>query len=251
MEEIVLASASPRRRELLTQIGIVHRVVPSLKEEVIQGSCPIEIVQNLARQKAEDVASNLQIPGRLVLGADTVVVFEDQILGKPLDDEEAFRMLSSLQGNTHQVYTGVAFCVWQEVTAGAELSGKAEDMAAGAWVSGKAEDTAAEVWVSGKEEDTPAVSLAEGKAGKLVTHIFYEETKVEVYPMTEEEIRAYLKTGDGKDKAGSYGIQGPFGAYIKGIQGDYYNVVGLPIGRVYQELKGFARYSEQAKRSVE
>ena len=190
MEDIILASASPRRRELLAQIGITHRVAPSLKEEVIQGSCPVEIVQNLARQKAEDVALALQVPGKLVLGADTVVVFADQILGKPVEDEDAFRMLKSLQGNTHQVYTGVAFCVWE-------------------------------------------------KAGRLVTHTFYEETKVEVYSMTEEEIRAYIKTGDCKDKAGGYGIQGAFGAYMKGIEGDYYNVVGLPIGRVYQELKKF------------
>lgn len=193
MEEIILASASPRRRELLMQIGIAHRVFPSLKEEIIQGSSPMEIVQNLARQKAEDAALTFRLTDKLVLGADTVVVWDNQILGKPLDDEDAFRMLKGLQGNTHQVYTGVAF-------------------------------------VYLKKEASKGVE-------QLQSHMFYEETKVQVYPMSDEEIRAYIATSEGKDKAGSYGIQGAFAAYIKGIEGDYYNVVGLPVGRVYQELK--------------
>ncbi|MGN0307083.1 MAG: Maf family protein [Lachnospiraceae bacterium] len=185
-EEIILASASPRRRELLSQIGIAYRVVPSQVEEILEGNSPMEIVQNLARQKAEDVALSLKLPEKLVLGADTVVVHDNQILGKPMDNEDAFRMLKGLQGNVHQVYTGVALVKYRET---------------------------------------------------LESYVFYEETRVYVYPMTDEEIQAYIDSLDGRDKAGGYGIQGPFAAYIQGIEGDYYNVMGLPIGRLYQELK--------------
>ncbi len=192
IEEIILASASPRRRELLEQIGFVYRVMPSLKEEKAEGENPAEIVQNLARQKAEDIAAQVKLPGKLVLGADTVVVWKNQIIGKPANREDAFLMLKNLQGDTHQVYTGVAF----------------------SWMD---------------------------REGKIKTHTFYEETGVEVYPMSDEEIQAYIASGHSDDKAGAYGIQGSFGAYIKGISGDYYNVVGLPIGRVYQEMKKFCR----------
>ncbi|MGN0304601.1 MAG: Maf family protein [Lachnospiraceae bacterium] len=188
MEDIILASASPRRRELLEQIGIPYRVMPSFKEEKIEGDTPPEIVQRLARGKAEDVAIAMNLAGKLVLGADTIVVWNNQILGKPKSEEEAFHTLSDLQGNTHQVYTGVAL-----------------------------------MYVDAE--------------GRLQGSSFYEETQVEVYSMSEEEIRAYLATKDYADKAGAYGIQGAFGAYIKGIRGEYSNVVGLPVGRLYQELK--------------
>ncbi len=192
MEEIILASASPRRRELLEQIGIFYRVMASTKEEKAEGDSPQLIVQSLARQKAEDIAGQIKEPGKLVLGADTIVVWKGQILGKPADHEDARTMLKKLQGNRHQVFTGVAFSRMN-------------------------------------------------KEGKIQTHTFYEVTEVEVYPMSEEEILAYIASGHSDDKAGAYGIQGSFGAYIKGIKGDYYNVVGLPVGRVYQELKKMRR----------
>lgn len=187
MKPIILASASPRRRELLTQIGIEYEVIPSKKEEVITSNIPNIIVQELARQKAEDIVLKENREGVIVLGADTIVALNGEVMGKPENEEDAYRMLSGLQNNVHQVYTGVAFSYL--------------------------------------------------KAGKVLSHVFYEETKVFVYPMTEEEIRSYISSKDCMDKAGSYGIQGAFAAYIKGIEGDYNNVVGLPIGRVYQELK--------------
>ena len=190
MEEIILASASPRRRELLEQIGFFYRVMPSEKEEKAEGDSPAEIVQSLARQKAEDVAGRVKLPDKLVLGADTVVVWNNEILGKPANRQDAFIMLKNLQGDIHEVYTGVAFSRMD-------------------------------------------------REGKIRTHTFYEVTKVEVYPMSDEEIQAYIASGHSDDKAGAYGIQGSFGAYIKSITGDYYNVVGLPIGRVYQEMKKF------------
>ena len=187
MNSIILASASPRRRELLTQIGIKYEVIPSKMEEVITSTVPKLVVQELAKQKAEDIASTRIEDGSIVLGADTVVALDGEIMGKPSDEEDAYQMISKLQNNVHQVYTGVA--------------------------------------------------ISYRKDGEIVSHTFYEETEVYVYPMTEKEIRDYISTGDCMDKAGSYGIQGTFAAYIKGIKGDYNNVVGLPVGRVYQELK--------------
>lgn len=188
MKSIILASASPRRKELLAQIGVEYEVIPSNTEEIITSTIPHEIVMELAKQKAEDVVRKVNISGKIVLGADTIVAYEDKVMGKPANEEEAFAMISMLENATHQVYTGVSLS-YLDVN------------------------------------------------GKLVSHVFYEKTDVVVYPMTTEEIWAYIKTKDCMDKAGSYGIQGAFAAYIEGIKGDYNNVVGLPIGRVYQELK--------------
>ena len=206
MDSIILASASPRRRELLSQIGIEYEVIPSKKEEVVTSTVPTEIVMELAKQKAEEIVVQLKQPGKIVLGADTIVAQNSEVMGKPVDEKDAFSMISKLQDNTHQVYTGVC------------LSYMKED-------------------------------------GTISSHAFYEETEVVVYPMTEEEIWKYIKTNsfsnnskiskwdknrepyECEDKAGAYGIQGPFAAYIHGIHGDYNNVVGLPVGRVYHELK--------------
>ena len=187
MKRIILASQSPRRRELLTQIGLKFEVIPSTVEEVITSINPVEVVQELAQQKARDVA---EVAGRemakdslLVIGADTIVVYEGKILGKPEDKEDAVRMLTMLQGKEHSVYTGVAL-------------------------------------LSGEQEI-----------------VFAEETRVQMCPMTPEEILWYVNTGEPMDKAGAYGIQGLCARFIRQIQGDYNNVVGLPVGRIYQELK--------------
>ena len=184
--KIILASASPRRRELLTQIGVNFAVQPACGEEVITGSNPEEVVKELSGQKSEEVAKMQQEGDWLVIGADTVVSCDSRILGKPKDEADAFVMLSMLQGHTHEVYTGVTL-YWS---------------------------------VNGKEQ-------------KLT---FAEQTKVTMYAMTAEEIRSYIKTGEPMDKAGSYGIQGKCAAFIEKISGDYNNVVGLPVARIYQEL---------------
>lgn len=186
MKPIVLASGSPRRRELLTQIGLEYTVIPSKKEEQLRFTQPDEIVMDLSRQKAEDIADQVA-PGTIVIGADTVVALDGEILGKPHTPDKAVKMLSRLQGRSHQVYTGVTILE-----------------------KGEAEDS-------------------------FIT--FSEKTEVHIYPMSEEEIRRYVASGDPLDKAGAYGIQGAFAAYVQGITGDYYNVMGLPIGRLYQELK--------------
>lgn len=193
-KNIVLGSASPRRRELLQQIGMEFTIVTSDCEEKITKIVPSEVVQELALMKAKDVFSKinredvgLDKSEVLVIGADTIVSMEGEILGKPHSKKNAISMLNHLQGKTHQVYTSVSF-VWEE-------------------------------------------------NGEVLTHTFFECTDVEVLPMTKEEVAYYVSLNTCMDKAGAYGIQNEFACYVKGIKGDYNNVVGLPIGRVYQELK--------------
>lgn len=190
-KRIILGSASPRRRELLSQIGVEYEVRVSEKEEVYKSSDPKEIVKELALMKAENVASELAEDEKkdlAVLGADTIVALDGKVLGKPADEQEAARMLASLQGNTHQVYTGTALLIYD----------------------------------------------SRGER-RVISHA--EETKVIVHSMTEEEIAAYTATKEPLDKAGAYGIQGRFAAHIDRIEGDYYNVVGLPVSYIYQRLK--------------
>ena len=186
MRKIILASASPRRRELLEQIGAVFEVCPSNAEEIMTSSVPREVVQELSRCKGSEVFERTS-GDVLVIGADTVVAFQDSILGKPADAAMARDMLLRLQGNTHQVYTGVTLLLRQ--------------------------------------------------GGPGTPKSFYEKTEVVFYPMTGEEIDAYVRTGEPMDKAGAYGIQGKSAVFVEKIDGDYSNVVGLPLARLYQELK--------------
>ena len=199
MSQMILASASPRRKELLEQIGAEFVICPAKGEEVITETDPSAVVMELSRQKAEEVAYGVLIYNEqhadlttpqdiLVIGADTVVAYENQILGKPKDEEDARRMLTMLSGKTHSVYTGLTF-----------------------------------VFID--------------KEGRTGEHCFFEKTDVCMYPLKEEEIDRYIQSGDPMDKAGSYGIQGRFAIHIKEIRGDYNNVVGLPVARLYQELQ--------------
>lgn len=197
----ILASASPRRKELLKKTGISFEVIPSSIEEKITKTAPSDIVMELAAQKARAVFESLR-PGTAkdpvsgavsgdpedltVIGADTIVVYQSEILGKPVDKAEAYDMLSMLADRTHQVYTGV--------------------------------------------------SLIVRKQGETAVNTFCEKTDVTFYPVHRDDLRAYVESGDPLDKAGAYGIQGDFAIHVKEIRGDYNNVVGLPIGRLYQEL---------------
>ena len=191
--KVVLASASPRRKELLEQIGIIPDIRPSAVEEEKNEEEPSKLVENLSYIKAADVASRCEA-GTLVIGADTVVAVcqkgEERpvILGKPGNAENAGNMIRQIQGHVHQVYTGVTVILCQE-------------------------------------------------AGSYAESTFSEKTDVEVYDMEDGEIAAYVSTGEPLDKAGAYGIQGSFAAYIRGIHGDYTNVVGLPLGRLCHEIK--------------
>ena len=188
MRKIILASASPRRRELLAAAGVIFQVCAADGEETITSDKPEEIVRELSEQKATAVALNFDMEeGTVVIGADTIVSYNNEILGKPVDESDAFKTLKMLQGNIHQVYTGVTVLI--------KKNGKWEDIS------------------------------------------FSESTDVSFYPVSDEEIRTYIASGEPMDKAGSYGIQGGFGIYVKEIRGEYTNVVGLPVGRLFYEMK--------------
>ena len=189
---IILASGSPRRKELLAQAGFDFEVEVSNADENVAEESPTEMVEELAARKAEAVVNlhNKKEDKCLVIGADTIVVLDGKILGKPSDEADARAMLASLSGRTHQVYTGVAL-----------------------------------------------FSVKEGIIEKKTT--FHECTDVTMVSMTEKEIADYVASGDPMDKAGAYGIQGLAAIFISEIKGDYYNVVGLPISRVYHEIEQF------------
>ena len=189
--KIILASGSPRRKELLEQIDIEFEVIPSKIEESHSKTEPEEIAKELALLKALDIAQN-QEGDCLVLGADTIVIQNNKILGKPVDEADALAMLQQLQGNTHDVYTGVAIIECRD----------------------------------GIDEEDGGV----GFTFNITNHAV--KTTVKVMSMTEAQIQTYIATGEPMDKAGAYGIQGKFAAYIEAIQGDYYNVVGLPLSYV-------------------
>jgi septum formation protein len=159
-------------------------------DEIITKEVPSDIVMELAYQKALNVYQKINLSDCTVIGSDTIVVYKDEILGKPADKTEAYDMLSMLADRTHQVYTGV--------------------------------------------------SLLVNIGGKLTVKTFFEKTDVTLYPISKEDLHAYVESGDPLDKAGAYGIQGDFAIHIKGINGDYNNVVGLPVGRLYQEMKALS-----------
>ena len=235
----ILASQSPRRRELLGRLGLTFDIMPSGDPEVISQTEPAAIVRELSLHKAQDVMNRLCAQAGLigaadsvpfdmpdgspaaapagmpvglqaaapdgvsvglntaaqasaasepftVIGADTIVVLDGTVLGKPADREDASRMLHLLSGRTHQVYTGVCL-----LTAGAQ-------------------------------------------PGRI---LFHECTDVSVWELTDEEIARYIDSGEPMDKAGAYGIQGAFGAFVRSIHGDYFNVVGLPLARLYHEMR--------------
>jgi len=192
MKEFVLASASPRRKELLTQIGLKFRTCTSKKEEEILRNTPEDIVKDLSYTKARDVYERGNRDA-IVIGADTIVVADEVVLGKPKDENEAFAMIKKLQGDTHQVYTGVSI-IWEQ---------------------------------------------------NNNTHVssFVAMTEVELYYMSDEEIRNYIELKEPYDKAGGYAIQGYFARYVKQIKGDYNNVVGLPIGKLYQVMNSLNLFS--------
>ena len=181
---VILASASPRRRELLALALDEFDILPvDIEENLLEG---LELTQGpayLAAQKARFLAD--QYPDALVIGCDTGVFIDGQMLGKPKDAEQAQAMLEELSGRVHQVITGCCLCL------------------------------------EGRER------------------IFQEETWVEFYPLYKEEIASYIATGEPFDKAGGYGIQGKGALLIRGIQGDYYNVMGLPIARLTREIGRF------------
>ena len=187
----ILASGSPRRKELLSKVVAEYEVIPAVSEEKTNSTRPSEVVEELSFQKASEIFHKIftnESDRYVVIGADTVVSYKGKILGKPKDREDAANMIRDFAGDTHAVYTGVTLFYLDE-------------------------------------------------NGKECHHTFHEETLVDVAAMTEKEIESYVATGEPDDKAGAYGIQGQFAIFIEGLKGDYYNVVGLPIARLYREMK--------------
>lgn len=179
---VVLASQSPRRRELMETLGFDFLVdAADIDEETAEYQNPKSYVRETALRKARAVTP--KHPGCVIVAADTIVVIDDRVLGKPHDEAEAETMLSLLSGRSHDVYTGIAI-------------------------------------------------IYENKC-----RTFVEKTRVFVAPLASEEIKDYVSTGEPLDKAGAYGIQGAFGKFIRRIEGDYFNVVGLPVCRLYHEMK--------------
>ena len=184
-EKLILASGSPRRRELLTAAGWEFEAITAgIDESVFAGEDPATYVQRLAKSKAEAVA--VKLDHGLVLGADTTVVVENQILGQPVDDDDAKRMLQLLNGKWHEVLTGVAV-----VRVGGDI------------------------------------------------RVDYETTRVRFAEMSESEIDWYIASGEPVGKAGAYGIQGKAALFIEEIEGDYFNIMGLPIRLVYELAADF------------
>ena len=187
---LILASRSPRRLALLQQIGLTVRVHPCHIPEIVDLSVPPEKnAESLAVQKARCAARDVE--DGIVLGADTIVVIDGEMLGKPADEADAARMLARLSGRTHTVCTGFA--------------------------------------------------LLECPSGRIVSGV--ESTKVTFRTLPAEEIEEYVRGGSPMDKAGAYGIQDDYGAvFVTRIEGCYYNVVGLPLARVYQALRSFSGF---------
>lgn len=184
MSKIILASASPRRRELMDLAGYDFEVIcADIVEVVPENAQPQDVVMSLALQKAQAVAAEHE--NDVVVGSDTVVALDGKILGKPHSEQEACEMLRSLSGRTHKVFTGVA------VVGGGKVKN------------------------------------------------FFDETDVEFYPLDDGEIRKYVATGEPMDKAGAYGIQGKGAVLVKKINGDFFNVMGLPISKLYREMSDF------------
>lgn len=197
---VILASGSPRRKELLAQAGIEFEVITSDADETPVKTIPEEIVMELSARKGEDVYEKVISANKIdvnkenvIIAADTLVFYKNKRMGKPKDREDAVRMLKDLSDDVHDVITGVTIIYTKD----------------------------------GEKKQTS----------------FFEKTEVSVYDLSDEEIEAYVDTKEPMDKAGAYAIQGFFGKYIKGINGEYANVVGLPIARLYYELKriGYVR----------
>ncbi len=180
--DFILASASPRRKELFSRIIEDFKIIPSSADETIpKNMSAFECAEYLAVKKASQVAENNK--NSVVIGCDTVVIANNEILGKPSDEKNAYEMLKMLSGKVHSVVTGVCIC-YQD---------------------------------------------------KKIS--FSSVTEVEFYPLSDDDINQYIKTGEPFDKAGAYGIQGMGSLFVKKINGDFYNVVGLPVAELNKKIK--------------
>lgn len=217
--KLVLASGSQRRRELLTMCGYDYEIIVSNADETIDESDPESFVRALSFRKAKEVFDRLSAAGRrdfAVIGSDTVVAFQKEggtkpvIIGKPKDAKDAVRILSMLSGKTHRVFTGVSVI--------ADIPD---------------ENATAQCSIRKKEEIQTECSIQE--KAEIQTECSITEVTFET--LSPDEITDYVHSGDPLDKAGSYGIQGPFGMFVREIRGNYFTVIGMPIPVLYKMLK--------------
>lgn len=217
--KLVLASGSQRRRELLTMCGYDYEIIVSNADETIDENDPESFVRALSLRKAKEVFDRLSAAGRrdfAVIGSDTVVAFQKDgetkpvIIGKPKDAEDAVRILSMLSGKTHRVFTGVSVI--------ADIPD---------------ESAAAQCSIRKKAEIQTECSIRE--KAEIQTECSITEVTFET--LSPDEITDYVHSGDPLDKAGSYGIQGPFGMFVREIRGNYFTVIGMPIPVLYKMLK--------------
>ena len=205
--KLVLASGSQRRRELLTMCGYDYEIIVSNADETIDENDPESFVRALSFRKAKEVFDRLSAAGRrdfAVIGSDTVVAFQKDgetkpvIIGKPKDAEDAVRILSMLSGKTHRVFTGVSV-------------------------------------IADIPDENAAAQCSIRKKAEIQTECSITEVTFET--LSPDEITDYVNSGDPLDKAGSYGIQGPFGMFVREIRGNYFTVIGMPIPVLYKMLK--------------
>ncbi|MEI8389472.1 MAG: Maf family protein [bacterium] len=186
-KKIILASASPRRKELLELIGLEFEIIPSCIDENVENKpFSTKLIENLAVEKAGDIANKITIPA-IIIGSDTVVIIDNKILGKPKDKKDAFNMLKMLSNNTHQVISAIA-----------------------------------------------VIDTETGKTMKdsVISNVSFKE-------LSDEEINAYIETGEPMDKAGAYAIQGLASMFVKSINGCYSNIVGISVFKLTEMLKEF------------
>ena len=217
-KNIILASGSPRRKELLEMAGIVFTIDVSDVDEKFRTDDAELYVREISYRKASAVAA--KHPGDIILAADTIVVLEGEILGKPYDKKDALHMLKKLSGRTHQVFTGVTIMSFGQ---------RAEHRSGMAW--GQAD--------------------LGGIPHESFHNTFSECTHVTMFENDDQLLSDYVATGEPMDKAGAYGIQGRGSLLVKKIWGDYYNVVGLPIARVVRELEAVSDPNYRLKALLE
>ena len=250
----ILASASPRRYKILKQAGFENIIVmPSDVDETTDITNPEELVKELSLRKGLAVASELfsgysglaknSDSDYIIISADTSVSVDNKILGKPADEKEAYEMLHSIQGRSHKVYTGVTLIIpskeaLQDINNKSSLGSSNLSSLGSNSLSSFGSNS-----LSSFGSNSPS-SFSSNDANRLIEDntnqiikTFSVCTKVNVFPMTDEEIYAYIQTGDPFDKAGGYGIQGIFAKHVEGIEGDYLNVVGLPVSSICEALK--------------
>lgn len=241
-KKLILASSSPRRQELVRMLGIPVTICPAgIDETVDEGMPPEQMVETLSLRKAAAVCDRVRgEENGVVIGSDTVVVLDGKILGKPANREQACAMLAELRGRTHKVYSGIA-CV--------DTRSKGESVSRALRSSANPVHSAASGQVSklGSTGQHRVLSRSSAEAPEIL--VGHTVSNVTFRPMSDEEIEAYVKTGEPLDKAGAYGVQGVGSVFVERIEGDFYSIMGLPMNLLYAMLLKFGmRPFKESKR---